>query len=83
MVLAATFDGVFMGQADGTRWKRLEAAPPWWGPIVGFAFVEGRPHVIFAVAHEGPVITRSLEGGPWTPLASTGKDAASAAAPSR
>lgn len=78
-VLAATFDGVFVGRVDATSWKPLEPSPSWWGPIVGFAFVETRPDAILAVAHEGPVVTRPLEGGPWTPLASSGSEAASAA----
>jgi hypothetical protein len=68
-LLAATFDGVFAGRADGTGWTPVEAAPSWWGPIVGFAFVAARPDTVFAVAHEGPVVTRSLDGGPWEPLA--------------
>jgi ligand-binding sensor domain-containing protein len=79
LVLAATFDGVFVGQADATSWKPLDQPPSWWGPIVGFAFAETRSNTIFAVAHEGPVVTRPLEGGPWTPLASSGSEAASAA----
>lgn len=67
LVLAATFDGVFVGRGDGTGWKPIEAAPSWWGPIVGFAFVDEQPDTIFAVAHEGPVVTRAIDHGPWTP----------------
>lgn len=77
LVLAATFDGVFVGHADGTGWKPIEPAPSWWGPIVGFGFVDGRPDTIFAVAHEGPVVTRALDHGPWTPAGSL-KDASAA-----
>jgi len=78
-VFAATFDGVFVGEADATNWKPLEPSPSWWGPIVGFAVAETRPDAIFAVAHEGPVLTRLLDRGPWTPLASSGSEAASRA----
>lgn len=69
MVLAATFDGVFAGHAAGADWKPLEAAPSWWGPIVGFAFVGDRPDTVFAVSHEGPVVMRAVWDGPWIPLA--------------
>ncbi len=75
-LLAATFDGVFVGRSDGTAWRPIEPAPSWWGPIVGFAFLESRHDTIFAVAHEGPVVTRPLGGGPWTPRASKVAEAA-------
>jgi hypothetical protein len=71
VVLAATLNGVFVGRADGTGWKPIEPGPRWWGPIVGFAFIDGRPDTIVAVAHEGPVVTRALDHGPWMPMASS------------
>ncbi len=67
-VFAATLDGVFVGQADGTRWQSLPPSPAFWGPIDGFAFLEGRPDVIFGVAHDGVVAVRALKDGEWTPL---------------
>ncbi len=72
-VFAATLDGVFVGRADGTRWEPLPLSPAFWGPIDGFAFLEGRPDVMFGVAHDGVVAVRTLKDGEWTPLALTAK----------
>lgn len=68
-VFAATFDGVFVGRADGTAWTRLGPAPDWWGPLDGFAFVASHPDAIFAVAHDGVVAVRGIDEGPWVPVA--------------
>ena len=68
LLLAATLDGVFMGEADGTHWHPVTPAPSWWGPLVGFAFVPETPTRVLAVAHEGVIATRSLDGGAWVPL---------------
>jgi photosystem II stability/assembly factor-like uncharacterized protein len=68
-VFAATFDGVFVGRADGTAWTALGPAPDWWGPLDGFAFVASHPGAIFAVAHDGVVAVRGIDEGPWVPVA--------------
>jgi hypothetical protein len=67
-IFAATLDGVLVGGADGTRWEPLPPSPAFWGPIDGFAFLEGRPDVLFGVAHDGVVAVRALRDGAWTPL---------------
>jgi hypothetical protein len=68
-LFAATLDGVFVGRADGTGWRPLPPSPAFWGPIAGFAFLEGRPGLMFGVAHDGVVAVRALTDGEWTPLA--------------
>jgi hypothetical protein len=67
-LLAATLDGVFIGDAAGTHWRAVTAAPSWWGPLVGFAFVPVMPAGVLAISHERMVAVRSLAGGTWTPL---------------
>jgi hypothetical protein len=68
-VFAASLDGVFVGRADGTGWQPLPPSPAFWGPIDGFAFLKGRPELMFGVAHDGVVAVRALKDGEWTPLA--------------
>jgi hypothetical protein len=58
-----------VGRSDGTEWTPLPSHPSWWGVITGFAFLPGRPEVVFAVTHEGVVAGRRLTGGEWVPAA--------------
>lgn len=70
LLFAATLEGAFVGNVDGTAWTRLPPHPSWWGPVIGFAFLPDRPETVFVVAHEGVVAARRLAAGDWTPLAS-------------
>lgn len=69
LLFAATVSGAFVGTAAGTGWMALPAAPAWWGPLIGFAFLPDQPGLLFAVAHEGVVAGRRLSDRIWTPVA--------------
>jgi hypothetical protein len=68
VVIAATADGIFEGDALAGQWRPVRAAPEGWGPLVDFTVVPADGFVI-AVSHEGVVASRRIEGGDWTPLA--------------
>jgi hypothetical protein len=68
VVLAATDDGVFVGDAAAARWRPVGAAPQWWGPLVAFTLDPARRDII-GLSHEGIVARRLIEGAGWTPLA--------------
>ena len=68
VLIAATEDGLFVGDAMAARWRPAGTAPQWWGPVVAFAFEPAGDSVI-ALSHEGVVARRPLHGDEWTPLA--------------
>ncbi len=67
-LMAATEDGLFVGDAMAARWQPAGTAPQWWGPLVAFTF-DPAGHDMIALSHEGVVARRPLDGGEWTPLA--------------
>jgi hypothetical protein len=69
LLLAATGEGVFVGDVEAADWRLMGGSPSWWGPLVGFAFLDTDPGALFAVSHEGVVARRRLADGAWEPLA--------------
>jgi hypothetical protein len=67
VVMAATEDGVFIGDFMARQWQLAGAAPEWWEPLVALASEPASRHVI-ALSHEGVVAQRRIDGGEWMPL---------------
>jgi hypothetical protein len=75
-LIAATEDGVFVGDAMASRWRPAAAAPRWWGTLVAFTLApDGRD--VIALSHEVVVARRPLDGGQWKPLSETSGEQAS------
>jgi hypothetical protein len=68
VVMAATDDVVYAGDATAARWRPAGSTPGWWGPLVGFTLESIGRHVI-GLSHEGVVVRRPIDGGDWVPLA--------------
>jgi hypothetical protein len=67
VVMAATEEGVFVGDIMARQWQLAGAAPQWWGPLVAL-IAEPASRSLIALSHEGMVAHRGLDGGDWRPL---------------
>ena len=61
LLLAGTAEGPFLAVLDLSRWRPLPAPPKNLGPIVAFAFGFQQQATVFAMTHQGQVVTHSLQ----------------------
>jgi hypothetical protein len=61
LLLAGTAEGPFLGVLDLSRWRPLPDPPKNLEPIVAFAFGFRQQATVFAMTHQGQVVTHPLQ----------------------